>query len=153
MIHLTVVNIFLYGQPSKFSLLALFGFLLLFLVIWFVTGISPKQRNKKVRVYTKLKKKPYRELLVRVESSGKLPVEIQAPEVKFFNHIESRKFAVRASNFPLNLYPETDFEFKVDFERFYLNDKSLLQFKKVKLVVRENNGRLLSSKTIRLRYF
>jgi len=150
------LDILLYGQPSKLSILALFGLLALFLIIWLITGISPKQRYKKVKVYTRLVKKPYIELIVRVESSGKLPVEIEAPEVKFFDGLTSRKFVIRSgvrNQFPLNLFPQTDYEFKVDFERFYLNDKTLREFKKVKLIIRENNGRLLSSTTTRLRFF
>jgi len=153
---LACFTVLFYGQPSKLSILALFGLLALFLIIWMITGISPKQRYKKVRVYSRLVKKPYLELIVRIESSGKLPVEIDAPELKFFNRISSRKFAIRSgqrNQFPLNMFPQTDYEFKIDFERFYLNDKSLKQFKKVKLIVRENNGRLLNSTTTRLRYF
>lgn len=150
------LEILLYGQPSTLSILALFGLLFLFLIIWMSTGVSPKQRYKKVKVFTRLVISPYIEMIVRIESSGKLPVEIEAPEIKFFDRISSRKFAIRSgqrNQFPLNLNPQTDYEFKVDFERFYLIDKSLRQFKKVKLIIRENNGRLLSSTTKRLRYF
>jgi hypothetical protein len=151
-----VPDILLYGQPSKLSILALFGLLFLFLVIWMITGISPKQRYKKVKAYTKLVKNPYLEMKVRIESSGKLPVEIEAPEIKFFNRMSTRKFAIRSGSgnrFPLNLYPQTDYEFKIDFERFYLMDKTLKRYKKVKLIIWEVNGRLLSSTTIRLRLF
>lgn len=145
-----------YGQPSKWSIIALFGLLLVFFIFWLTTGISPKQRYKKVKVFTKLVKKPYLELVVRIESSGKLPVEISAPELKFYNRMTSRTFAIRSgqrNQFPVLLYPQTDYEFKIDFERFYLNDKSLKQFKTIKLVVRENSGRLLSSTKTRLRLF
>ncbi len=155
-ILLAYAYIVLLGEPSKLSIIMLFGLLVLFLAIWLITGISPKQRYKKVYVRTRLVKKPYLELNVTVESSGKLPVEIDAPEIKFYDAFSSRKFIIRnkqGNQFPLTLYPRTNYDFKVDFERFYLNDTTLRKYKKVELIIREKGGRLLSSTTTRLRYF
>lgn len=126
--------------------------LLMFLGIWFITGISPKQRNRRVRMFIRsIRKKS--EIHVRVESFGKLPVEIQAPELKFYNRTSSRAFSIKSPGrnlFPLSLFPLTDYEFKIDLERFYDHDNSLRDYKKIKLIVREKTGRLLKSRMIRV---
>lgn len=133
---------------SDLILLALL--LLLFLGVWFVTGISPKQRNKRVRMFIKYIRKN-REIQVRIESYGKLPVDIQAPEIKFYDRTSSRAFSIKSPHrnlFPLSLFPLTDYEFKVDLERFYDHDNSLRDYKQIKLIVREKTGRLLNSRRI-----
>jgi hypothetical protein len=96
------------------------------------------------------------ELFVRIESIGKLPVEILAPEVRFYNRSSSRAFAIKSPGrniFPLSLFPLTDYEFKVDLDRFYDHDTSLQHFRQVKLIVRERTGRLLASRAVRVSYF
>ncbi|HEY4784831.1 MAG TPA: hypothetical protein VIH57_02225, partial [Bacteroidales bacterium] len=70
-------------QSREANLILLGVLLLMFLVIWYMTGISPKQRNRKVRMFVKYIRKE-QEILVRIESIGKLPVEILAPELKFY---------------------------------------------------------------------
>jgi hypothetical protein len=141
--------------PKEWNLIFLVALLIMFLAIWFLTGISPKQRNRKVRMFMKHTKKR-RELFVRIESIGKLPVEILAPEVRFYNRSSSRAFAIKSPGrniFPLSLFPLTDYEFKVDLDKFYDHDTSLQHFRKVKLIVREKTGRLLASQAVRVSYF
>ena len=126
--------------------------LLMFLGVWFVTGISPKQRNKKVSMYTSYTRKDH-ELQVRIVSIGKLPVEIMAPEIRFYNRITSRAFTIKSPDghiFPLSLYPLTDYQFKINLYKFYYHDVSLKDYKKAKLIVREKTGRLLKAKKIRI---
>jgi hypothetical protein len=133
---------------SDLILLALL--LLLFLGIWFVTGISPKQRNKRVRMFVKYSRKETK-IQVRIESYGKLPVDIQAPEIKFYDRVSSRAFSIKSPHrnlFPLSLFPLTDYEFKVDLGRFYDHDNSLRDYKQIKLIVREKTGRLLKTKKV-----
>ena len=154
---LTSLLIISIGTQSNFNMLAkewnlvfLVALLLMFLAIWFITGISPKQRNRKVRMLIKHTRKQQKSF-VRIESIGKLPVEILAPEVKFYNRSSSRSFAIKSPGrniFPLSLFPLTDYEFKVDLTRFYDHDNSLQQYRKAKLIVREKTGRLLKSKRI-----
>jgi|GEM_PF-2667396 hypothetical protein len=136
---------------KDWNLIFLVALLLMFLVIWFSTGISPKQRNRKVKVMVTYYKKAY-EIRVRIESTGKLPVEILAPELKFYNRETSRAFTIKSpgNSFPLGLYPLTDFQFKIDLYKFYYHDVSLKDFKKVKLIIRERTGRLLKSVTVRV---
>jgi len=139
-------------QSGGTNFILLVALLIMFLAIWYTTGISPKQRNKKVRVFVRFVRKK-NEILVRIESIGKLPVEIQAPEIKFFNRLSSRAFAIKSPGrniFPLILLPLTDYEFRVDLDRFYNHDNSLQEYKKITMIVRERTGRLLKSKKIRL---
>ncbi len=146
MFHLLIIPI----QSKEANLILLCAVLLMFLGIWYITGISPKQRNKKVTIYMKHIRKE-KELLVRIESIGKLPVEILAPEVKFYDRASSRAFAIKSPGhniFPLSLFPLTDYEFRVDFNRFYDHDTSLLKYRRVKLIVREKTGRLLKVKRV-----
>ncbi len=124
----------------------------MFLGVWFITGISPKQRNRKIAMYTRYERKEH-ELHVRIESIGKLPVEIMAPEIRFYNRETSRAFVVRShggETFPLSLYPHTDYQFKVNVYRFYYHDVSLKDYKKARLTVREKTGRLLKSRKFRI---
>ena len=123
--------------------------LLIFFLVWYITGISPKQRNRKARLYVKHVSE--NEIYVRIESFGKLPIEILAPEIKFYNRDSFRAFAVKSPGqnlFPLSLFPLTDYEFKLDLGKFYDHDTSLQQYKRIRLVVREKTGRLLKSKRI-----
>jgi len=139
-------------QSREANLILLGVLLLMFLVIWYMTGISPKQRNRKVRMFVKYIRKE-QEILVRIESIGKLPVEILAPELKFYRREYSRAFAIKSPGrniFPLSLFPLTDYEFRIDLARFYDHDTSLIKYKKIKLIVREKTGRLLKSKKVRI---
>lgn len=136
---------------KDWNLIFLVALLLMFLVIWFTTGISPKQRNRKVKVWVRYVKKDY-EIKVRIESTGKLPVEILAPELKFYNRETSRAFSIKSTGnpFPLGLYPLTDFQFKINLYKFYYHDVSLKDYKKVRLIIREKSGRLLKSIKVRV---
>lgn len=132
------------------NLFVLFILLVVFFVIWFFSGITPKQRNKRVKMYIRYARKEH-ELYVRLESSGKLPVEIVAPEIKFYDKVSSRAFTIKPQGmnlFPLNLFPQTDYEFRIDLQKFYSYDNSLQQYKRAKLIVHEKTGRLLKFKRI-----
>lgn len=137
---------------KEWNFILLAAILLMFLLIWFSTGISPKQRNRKIRMFVKYTRKQ-REIMVRIESIGKLPVEIMAPEIKFYNRVSSRSFAVKPpgrNTFPLSLHPFTDYEFKVDLNKFHYHDLSIRSYRKIRLIVREKTGRLLKSERVRV---
>jgi hypothetical protein len=137
-------------QSREGNILILLLLLIMFFGVWYITGLSPKQRNRKVSMFTRYVRKDH-ELHVRIESIGKLPVEIMAPEIRFYNKDTSRAFAIKSQGqdtFPLSLYPLTDYQFKVNLYKFYYHDVSLKDYRKAKLIVREKTGRLLSSKRI-----
>lgn len=136
---------------KEWNLIFLVALLLMFLIVWLTTGISPRQRNRKVKVWARYVKKDH-EIKVRIESTGKLPVEILAPELKFYNRETSRSFNIKSPGnvFPIGLYPVSDFQFKIDLNKFYYHDLSLKDFRNVKLIIRERTGRLLKSVKIRV---
>jgi hypothetical protein len=127
--------------------------LALFWAIWYFTGTYRKKRQKRIKLAARFLWRE-NDISVRIESVGKLPVEILAPELKFCGRTSSRSFSIKSPGrdiFPLALFPLTDYEFRIDLDRFYAQDKSLHQYRKIKLIVREHSGRLLTFRKMRIK--
>ncbi|WP_297085683.1 hypothetical protein [uncultured Draconibacterium sp.] len=153
--------------PEGHKLLWVFLFLVAVVAVLFFTGRSAwakgkkkKRRsffsNEKITIQLEADARFYPDnLVLKIKNIGTEAIDIDRPMLVFDNFWVKRKFKIKGKDnysfYPLFLESGNTHELNIDLYRFYSHDKSLKKFPKVKIYIKNVNGKKLGSKAVFLR--
>ncbi len=113
-------------------------------------------KRQKVRIELAKDSKYYPDrLMLKVENTGDVDVDLDQPLLVFDNFWLKRKFKLKGmanrTFYPLYLERGKIHELEIDLTRFYGHDKRLKKFPKVKVQVQNVKGKKLASSSVYLR--
>lgn len=151
--------------PEGHKLLWLAGIILLAgIVTWFVIKPDGKMfhlkntilKRKRVNIELSKDRLYYPDnLQLSLTNTGNTDLDIDTPLLVFSGMWYKRKFKLKGSNtisfYPFYLTKGQNHTLNIDLNRFYRFDKTLKRLPRVKVMVREVNGKTLGSKKVLLR--
>ena len=142
-------------QPEGFELLYIIAAIVLISLAWILLRKRKKTAFSRFRIIFEQSPKDKTEAYVKIENSGNVAFEINAPEIIFVGKSIEKSFVVKSNKgddaFPLYLFPKTFYDFRIDFNKFYEREPVLASVKRLKIKVKGKNGKLLESKSVELK--
>ena len=142
-------------QPEGFELLYIIIAIVIISLAWILLATRKKTAFSKFRIMFEQSPKDKTEGYVKIENTGNVAFEINAPEITFVGKSLEKSFVVKSNkgeeSFPLYLFPKTFYDFRIDFNKFYERDPVLTGVKRLKIRVKGKNGKLLESKSVELK--
>lgn len=150
--------------PDGSKLLIIFLlFVILVLVFLLLNRFDRRGRTRKPffrfrRIHVNLEKDRLYypdKLTLTIKNAGSADLDLDKPLLIFDNFWLKRKFKVKGMEnrtfYPLYLEKSKTHILEIDINRFYIHDKRLKRFPKVKIIISDVKGRILGSKSIFLR--
>ncbi len=147
--------------PDGGKLLWLLLFLFVVIIIAVVLMIrgnkkSPLFAREKIIIELDKDRKYYPDYLtLNVKNSGKIDIDLDRPLLVFDNFWLKRKFRISGTNnrvfYPLFMSKGYNHTINIDLNHFYLYDKKLKRYPKVKITIFNVKGKRLGSSSIYLR--
>ena len=150
--------------PDGDKLIWIFGVLLLLLVaLYFIAKpgsldgiIQVFSFKKRIRIDLVKDRKYYPDVIqMQLKNIGSGDVDIDKPVLVFDNFWFKRKFKLKGTNnyhfYPLILGKSESHSLQIDLDRFYKHDYRLKKYPKVKLIIKEREGRKIGSRSVFLR--
>ena len=90
-----------------------------------------------------------------IRNDSRAIIDIDAPVIEFRRaRMKKRRFKIvnpgDENIFPLGLSPQTSYDFHVEFTKLYERHSILRQYRKVIIRVTDRNGKIITTKRIRL---
>ena len=131
-------------------------FVLTALCLFLLQRAYRRWKNNPLRIKKKVWYSGGLKMSVSIRNVRSVMAEIDTPVIEFRQpRMKRRKFKIVAPGdehlFPLGLSPQTGYDFLVEFTKLYEREPILRKYRKVAIVIKDRNGKIITKKRVKIK--